>query len=164
MNNSAMAGLNTDLDNFFDFEAASTNNLGASTHNILAQDMQTVLDEEAIHMMPLTKSEKEAILALRASNAQNHHQDYRLAPLELHTTTNFSGFEEPGAFGASLNCDSASIPLPTNFDDLDVPDYCSTQLNALDGFRTFAQPHFDEPAEVVMACSDRGPSAADQSG
>jgi hypothetical protein len=161
MNNSAMPGLNSDGDDLFDFEAASSNTLWASTHNNLVRHLQTVQDEDAIHIMPLTKSEKEAILVARASNAQNYHQAYRLAPPELHT--NFSGFEEPGAFRASLNYDGAGILLPTNFDDLDVPDCGNTELNVLDDFRTFAQPQFEEPAEVVGALNGDAPHAADQS-
>jgi hypothetical protein len=72
-NNYAMPGLNGDGGDFFDFEAASSNTLWISTHNSLARQAQTVQADEAIHITPLTKSEIEAILAVRASNAQNYH-------------------------------------------------------------------------------------------
>lgn len=161
MNNFAMPGLNSDGEDLFDFEAASSYTLGASTHNNLGAHVHTVQDEEAVHVLPLTQSEIEAILAMRALKAQDFHQGYDLAPPELHD--NFSGLEEPGARETSPNYDGAGILLPTTLDGLDVPDYGNTQLNAVDGFTTLAQFQFEEPAEVFRALTDCTPYAADQS-
>lgn len=161
-NNYAVPGLNSDSDNLFDFEAASSNTPWADTSNNLAQHTQTVQAEEAIHIMPLTKSEREAILAARASNAQNCHQAYSLAQPELHT--NISGFEEPGAYRACFNFNGADILLPTNLNDFDVLDYGNTPPNASDGFGTSAQPQFEEPARIFGALTDCAPQTTDQSG
>jgi hypothetical protein len=88
-NNYAMPGLIGDGGDLFDFKAASSNTLWTGTHNSLARQAQTVQADEVIHVMPLTKSEIEAILAVRASNAQNYHHSHSLTPLELNA--NFSG-------------------------------------------------------------------------
>jgi hypothetical protein len=154
-----MPGLNGDCDDLFDFEAASSNTLWTGTHNSLARQAQTVQAGEVIHVMPLTKSEIEAILAVRASNAQNYHHSYSLTPSELNA--NFSGLEEPGTCGARFNYDGAEIPIPTNFCDFNMPDYGKAPPNTLDGFE---QPQFEEPAEVFEAVTDCAPNAADQSG
>ena len=143
-NNYAMPGLNGDGGDFFDFEAASSNTLWTGTRNSLARQGQTVQADEAIHVMPLTKSEIEAILAVRASYAQNYHHSHSLTPSEFNA--NFSGTE---------------IPIPTNFYNFNMPDYGKTPLNTLDGFE---QPQFEEPAEVSEALTDCAPNAAGQSG
>lgn len=142
--NCAIPGLNSNGDDLFDFEAASSNTLWPGTHNNSAQQTQTVQAEEVIHVMPLTKSEIEAILALRASNTQNRHHAYNSAPPE--PNTNFSRFEDPGAYGASFNYDGAESLISTNFNDFDMPDYGNAPLNALDSFGIFEQPRFEEPA------------------
>ncbi|MCJ1439513.1 hypothetical protein MMC27_008907 [Xylographa pallens] len=167
MNNFAMPGLNSDDDNLFDFEAASSNAFWPSTHNDLAHRPQTVQDDEATHMMPLTESEIEAIVAMRASNAQNHHQAGHFAPPELPLHTNFSGFEEPGAFGSSLQYDNTGLLLSPNFndfDDFDVPDYGAAQLNASDRFTPFEQPQSEEAAVEFGALTNSAPCATGQSG
>lgn len=161
-NNYATPGLNGDDNNLFDFEAASSNTLWPGTHNGLAPQAQTIQAENATHVMPLTKSEIEAILAMRASNAQNYHHPYSLAPPE--PNANFSGFEEPGAYGACFNDDSAEIPTSTNFNDFDMPDYGNIPPNTLDGFGTFELPHFEEPADVFGALTDCAPNVTNQSG
>lgn len=159
MNNPAMPGLNTDNNDFFDFEAASSSALQASTYSSLTPHRQTVGNEEAIYTMPLTSSEIEAILAARASKAQNYHQAYYSAPQELHS--NYSGFEELGSFDTSLNSDGAGHTMSTELDDADKLDYGNMQL---DSFRTFAQPEFANPAEAVGGLTDLAPKVADQSG
>ena len=86
-----------------------------------------------------------------------------MAPPELNP--NFCGFEEPGAYGAFFNPDGAEIPISTNFSDFDMPDYGNAPSNTLNGFGTFEQPQFEEPAaEVLGALTDGAPNAADQSG
>ncbi|MCJ1381736.1 hypothetical protein MMC17_004847 [Xylographa soralifera] len=165
MDNFDIPGLNDD-ENLFDFEADSSNTPWASTHNDLANHTQTVQADEVLHMVPLTHSEEEAILAVRASNAQNHRQGYPSEPPELPLLhTNFSGIEEPGAFGASLNYDNVGSLLQPNFGGFnafdDAPDYANTQLNALGGF---AHPQLEELAEEFGALTDRTPYATGQSG
>jgi hypothetical protein len=147
-NNYAMPGLNDDGGDLFDFEAASSNTLWAGTRNSLAQQAQTVQVGEVIHAMPLTKSEIDAILAVRASNAQNYHHSPSLTPPELNG--NFSGL---------FNYDSAEIPLATNFCNFNMPDYGKIPLNTLDGFE---QPQFEGPAEVFEALTYCAPCATDQ--
>lgn len=158
-NNYTMPGLNGDGDDLFDFEAASSNTLWTGTHNSLARQAQTVQADKVIHVMPLTKSEIEAILAVRASNAQNHHHSYSLTPPELNTS--FSGLEEPGACGTCFDYDGAEIPIPKTFSDFNMPEYGKEPSNTLDGFE---QPQFEEPAEVFEALTDCTPNVADQSG
>ena len=167
MNNFAMPGLNSDDENPFGFEATSSNAFWPSTHDDLAHRPQTVQDDEVTHMMPLTESEIEAVLAMRASNPQNHHQAEQLAPPELPVHTNFSGSEEPGAFGSSLHYDNTELLLPSNFNDFndfDVPDYEDTQLNALDRFTAFEQPQSGESALKFGALTNWAPYATGQSG
>jgi hypothetical protein len=154
-NNYAMLGLNNDGDNLF--EAAFSNTLLPDTHNNLTPQTQIVKTEEAIHVMPLTKSEIEAILGARASNAQIYHHTYSLAQPELNN--DFSGFEEAGAY-----YNGAEIPISTNFNDFDMPGYGNASPSTLDGFGTFEQPRFEEPAEVFGALTDCAPDTADQSG
>jgi hypothetical protein len=149
-NNYAMPGLNDDGGDLFDFEAASSNTLWAGTRNSLAKQAQTVQADEVSHIMPLTKSEIEAILAARASNAQNCHHSHSLTLPE--PNGNFSGL---------VNYDGAEGPIPTNFWNFNLPDYGKTPLNILDGFE---QPQFEEPAEVFEAFSDCAPNAANHSG
>ena len=153
-NNYAMPGPNGDGDgdgdDLFDFEAASSNTLWTGTHNSLARQAQTVQADEVIHVMPLTKSEIEAILTVRAANAQNYHHSHSLTPPDLNA--NFSGL---------FNYDGAEIPIPTNFCNFNMPDYGKTPLNTLDGFE---QPQFEELAEVFEALTDCAPNATDQSG
>jgi hypothetical protein len=150
-NNYAMLGINSDNDNLFDFEAASSNTFWPGTHTNPGHQTEISKAEEAIHVMPLTKSEVEAIVAARASNAQSGSHVYSLAPPELNT--NFSGFEEPSAYGASFNYDGAESLIPTYFNDLDMPDYGNAPPNAMDGFGTFEQPQF-QPADLFGAFTD----------
>lgn len=154
------AELNGDADNFFDFEAASSNTPCASTHNSLGQPVHA---GKWIHDVPLRESEVEVILAMRASNAQNSHQSDSLAPPELNT--NFFGPEESRAYGACFNYDGAEIPTSANLNDFDMPDY-GNNLNLppnLDGSRTFEQAQFEEePADVFGALNDYAPNPADQ--
>lgn len=154
-----MPGPNTDNNDFFDFEAASSRALSAGTHDNFTPHRQTVENEEAIHTMPLTSSEIEAILAARASKAQNYHQAYYSAPQEFHS--NYSGFEKFGSFDTSLNYDGAGNRISTDLDDTDMVDYGNMQL---DSFGTFAQPEFEDPAEAIGGLTDPTPKVADQSG
>ena len=156
MNNPAMPGLNTNNNDFFDFEAASSSALWAGTHDNFTPHRQTVENEEAIHTMPLTSSEIEAILAARASKAQNYHQAYYSAPQEFHS--NYSGFKELSLFDTSLNYNGAGNRMSTQLNDADMPDYGDKQMAS---FETFAQP---DPAEAIGGLTDRAPNIADQSG
>lgn len=140
MNNPHMPGLDSDENDLFDFEAASSN-FWASEHNDLVPRRQTVDDEEAIHTMPLTESEIEAVLAAKASkNPKNYHQAYPIPPPEL--DTDYSGFEGLDSFGASPNYDGPGNGMLTNLDNRNLSDYGNTQLN---GFGTFEQPEFAKP-------------------
>jgi hypothetical protein len=158
MNNSfAMPGLNSDLENFFNFEEASSNTLWPGTHNNLAQQTQTVQAEEQIQVMPLTKAEIEAILALRASKAQNHNREFTVAPLE--PNNNFSVFQESNTHGADLDYYRAESLIPTNFDNLEIPNYYFETLNTSDGFEAFK-----ETRPEVLGESFGAPMVVDQLG
>jgi hypothetical protein len=74
-NNYAMPEIDSNGDDLFDFEAASSNSLWAGTQGNLVPQAQTPQVEEATHLMPL--------MASTASNAQPAFSTY------------FSGFEGP---------------------------------------------------------------------
>jgi hypothetical protein len=128
MNDSKMTEHNSDGNEFFDFEAASSEILLASTHSDLARLMQTPNDEDTVHMMLLTKSERDVLLAARTSKAQNCHQDYRLALPKPHEAS--FGFEEFRTSGAYLNYDRP-CSLSTTCDDLGMPDYGNTHFERI---------------------------------
>ncbi|MCJ1281115.1 hypothetical protein MMC26_000433 [Xylographa opegraphella] len=155
MNNFAIPGLNSDDENYFDFEAASSDNFWPSTRNSLVQHTPRDQDDESTHTMTLTHFEKEAVLAARASNVQDDNQSCYLMPPELpRHTTNLFGAEESGP---SLDYDQAGIPLApnfTNFVDFDAPHCGNTKFNALDAFRAFEQPQLEKPAEKIGALTD----------
>jgi hypothetical protein len=144
-NNFAVAELNGDYDNFFDFEAASCNTPPA-------QQAHTVDDGKWNHIMPLTEPEIEYVLAMRASNAQNPDPSYSLAPAELNT--NIVGFEGPSAHGAWFNYDGAGIPSLANLSNFDMADYGNSLPNK--------QPHFKEPGDVLGALNNFAPNPTDQ--
>jgi len=155
-NNYAMLGLNSDGDNLFDFGPVFSKALWGPTHDNQGRQMQTAQAEEVMHVMILTKSEIEAILAARASNAPDCHHTSSLAPSELNTS--FSAFEEPSAYGASFNYDGAETLISTNFNDFVMADYGNALPNALDGLPRFEQ------ADVFGALTNCGAHPADQSG
>jgi hypothetical protein len=156
-----MLGLNSDGEDFFNFEAASSDTIWDGTNKNLAQQTQTIQAEEAIHVMPLTKSEVEAILASRAADAQDFQQTYSLAPPEL--DTDCSGFGEASPYGARFNYNGTGIPTSPNFNDFDMLEYGNTSPNVLGGFRTFEQLQFEEQAEAFGALTACGPAGANQS-
>jgi hypothetical protein len=103
----------------------------------------------------------EAILASRASNAQDFQQAYSLAPPEL--DTDCSGFGEASPYGAHFNYNDTGIPTSPNFNDFDMLEYGNTSPNMLDGFRTFEQLQSEEQAEGFGALTACGPAGANQS-
>ena len=163
MSNFAMPGINSNGDNFFDFEAASTATLLASSSEDLSGSTQTALVDEEIHVMSLTESEKEAILAARASNAQKYYQAHQFALPKLQLLPNFSGSNEASVFTASPNFENVGILSQANFDNIDMLGSESTHLDALEGRPVFAQPSFEEPAEAFEAVKDLAPFPTDES-
>jgi hypothetical protein len=159
-NNNSGAKLIGDENNLFDFEAASSNPPEPSIHDSLVGPVQTAHSGELTHSMLLTKSEIEAIVAMRASNAQSSRDSNSLVPLELNT--NFLGFEEPCAYGARFNYDDAEIPTSANLSDFDMHDYGNPPPNKLDSSETFKQPQFEELGDVFGALLDNAPNPADQ--
>ena len=152
MNNFSLPRLESGGDNLLDFEAASSTNLWASTPNDHTRRAQTIQDDVKIHMMPLTEFEKEAILAVRASNAQTYHQAYHPAPSELSLPPNLAVSEGLDAFGPSLHYGDVNTMLSPNSDTFDGFDELSngvTQLNAIGGSGIFRQPQSEEAAEKL---------------
>ena len=74
MDNFAVPGSNGDDENLFDFEAVSSTGPWAGTHNDDAPSTAADYRGVVMHMLPITETEQEAILAVRALNAQHRHQ------------------------------------------------------------------------------------------
>jgi hypothetical protein len=154
INNYAMPGLDNDMDNHFDFDAASSCAFWPSTHNNPAQQKQIVEDDEKIQIMPLTQSEIDVIIALRTAKAE-HHQSQRVAPPVVNN--GFSGFQEADVYKVTSRNDRTSGLIPTdveNFEDFDMPVYRVDLTNTFDGFEALEYPGIEVPAESLGAASE----------
>lgn len=89
-NKFAEAELNGDFDNYFDFEAASFNEFLPGTQKNLARQTQTIDDGKCKLVVPMTESEIEAFLAMRASTVQNSGHSDCLTPAQLSTESRAS--------------------------------------------------------------------------
>jgi hypothetical protein len=162
-NNCAMPGLDRDLYDYFDFDAASSHDLWSSTHNNPVGQTQTVEAEEETHVIPLTQSEIETILALRASRSQNYQHPQGLAPRL--TNNDITGFKDSSANGASFNntrTDSLVTANCNNSKNLDIPDYGTAPMNTFDGFGAWEYKGIEAPVEDFEASTDFVPTAVGQ--
>ena len=144
-------GLNSNGDDLFDFEAASTSTWTGMNYSSTStplwptasysqvQQPQPPATEEATHIMPLTKSEIDAILAVRA--LRNQASQFPSPILD----TGLPALEQRGASAAFS--DGAETRIAQGFnEDFGMPDYGNA------------------PITGVWALADNSPVAGGQSG
>jgi hypothetical protein len=163
INNYAMPELDNYIDNYFDFDAASSCAFWPNAHNNPAQQKQIVEDGEKIQIMPLTQSEIDVIIALRTAKAEQHHQSQSLAPPVVNN--GFSGFQEADVYKVASRNDRTGGLIPTdveNFEDFDMPDYRVDPTNTFDGFESSEYPGIEAPAESLGPASEFVPVTVGQ--
>lgn len=154
--------LTWNVDDLFDFDAASIDPVYADGHIIPHQHMEDGQDEDLNNNEVYDQSESALVPTAGALDTRNHLQPAcYVVPRELHN--DFSGVEEPSTPRSSQNFDSSSIQLANCLDDSCFLDSPISPFIASGDFSTFAHSPSEKSTGVSGELTNQATESANQS-